>query len=108
MNERGQIDSCIIEGPLSLDVALVPKVAKLKGISSNVAGHADLIVAPNIETGNGIYKAMAIFAKAGTAGIILGGKVPISISSRCDTADNIFNSIVLAGYVALCNNESKT
>jgi len=103
MADKGQIKNCHIDGPLSMDVALVPEVAEQKGVRSEVAGRADIIIAPNIETGNGIYKAMSMFAKAKTAGVIVGGKIPIAISSRCDTTDNIFYSLVLASFIALSN-----
>jgi len=103
MQEKGQIKNCLIDGPLSMDVALIPEVAEQKGALSEVAGKADIIIAPNIETGNGIYKAMSMFAKARTAGVIVGGKVPVALSSRCDSVENIFNSLVLAAYIALKN-----
>ncbi len=101
MQDKGQINNCYIDGPLSMDVALVPEVAEQKGVKSEVAGRADIIIMPNIETGNATYKAMSIFAKAKTASVIVGGKVPIALSSRCDTTDNIFNSLVLASFIAL-------
>lgn len=101
MADRGQISNCLIDGPLSMDVALVPDVARQKGAVSDVAGDADIIIAPNIETGNGIYKVMSMFCKAKTAGIIIGGKLPIAISSRCDTEANIFNSLVLGAWYSL-------
>lgn len=103
MQEKGQIKNCYIDGPLSMDVAVLPDVAKQKGATSEVAGQADILIAPNIETGNGIYKAMSMFAKAKTASVIVGGKVPIALSSRCDTTDSIFNSLVLASFIALNN-----
>lgn len=99
--DRGQIKHCLIDGPLSLDVATVPEIAQLKGATSEVAGQADILIAPNIETANGIYKAMALMVKAKTAGIIYGGKVPIAISSRCDTVESMHNSLALGSLVAL-------
>jgi len=103
MADKGQIKNCYIDGPLSMDVALVPEVAAHKGVKSEVAGRADIIIAPNIETGNGTYKAMSMFGKAKTASVIVGGRVPIALASRCDTTENIFNSLVLASYIALSN-----
>lgn len=101
MADKGQIKNCFIDGPLSLDVAVVPEVAKQKGVVSEVAGRADIIIAPNIETANSLYKAMAIMVKARTAGVVVGGKVPIAISSRCDTVDSMHNSLALGSLIAL-------
>jgi phosphate butyryltransferase len=101
MADKGQIRNCFIDGPLSMDVAVVPEVARQKGVESPVAGQADILIVPNIETGNGTYKAMSMFAGAKTAGIIVGARVPISISSRCDTAESVFHSIVLGVVAAL-------
>lgn len=103
MVDKGQIKNCLIDGPLSMDVATVPDVARQKGVTSEVAGQADILIAPNIETGNGIYKAMSMFVKAKTAGIIVGGRIPVAISSRCDSVDNIFLSLVLGSYAASAN-----
>ncbi len=101
MSDKGQISNCIIDGPLSMDVALVPDVAAQKGATSEVAGQADIIIAPNIETGNGVYKAMSMFCQAKTASVIVGGKIPIALSSRCDTEGNVFNSLVLGAWYSL-------
>lgn len=101
MADKGQIKNCRIDGPLSMDVAVVPEVARQKGAVSDVAGDADVLIAPNIETGNCIYKAMAMFAKAKTAGIIVGGKIPITLSSRCDSEENVFHSLALGALYSL-------
>ncbi len=101
MADKGQIKGCRIDGPLSMDVALVPEVARHKGAVSEVAGDADILIAPNIETGTGIYKAMSIFAGAKTAGVIIGGRIPIAFSSRCDNEENVFNSLVLGALYSL-------
>ncbi|MCP4568255.1 MAG: phosphate butyryltransferase [FCB group bacterium] len=95
MVDKGQIKNCLIDGPLSWDVATMPDVAREKGATSEVAGQADIVIAPNIETGNAIYKAMSMFVKARTAGLIVGGKIPLAVSSRCDNSDNIFYSLLL-------------
>jgi len=105
MSDRGQIKNCLIDGPLSMDVATVPEVAEHKGAVSPVAGQADILIAPNIETGNGIYKAMAMFGKSKTAGVIIGGRLPIAMSSRCDSIENIFNSAVLGAFVSLSSKQ---
>ena len=101
MSDRKQIKGCVIDGPLSMDCAVVPEVARDKGVVSEVAGVADVLIAPNIETGNGIYKAMSLVSKAKSAGVIVGGKCPIAISSRCDGPDNNFHTILLGSYLAL-------
>ncbi len=101
MADKGQIKNCRIDGPLSMDVALVPEVARQKGAVSDVAGDADILIAPNLETGTGIYKAMSLFARAKTAGLIVGGRIPIALSSRCDSEQNVFYSLVLGAMYSL-------
>jgi phosphate butyryltransferase len=101
MADKKQIKNCRIDGPLSMDVAVVPEIARQKRVVSEVAGDADILIAPDIETGNGIYKAMSMFARAKTAGIIVGGKIPITLSSRCDGEENVFHSLVLGGLYSL-------
>ncbi|MCK5127433.1 MAG: hypothetical protein KAR42_14350 [candidate division Zixibacteria bacterium] len=101
MSDRKQIKGCLIDGPLSMDCATVPEVARDKGVVSEVAGVADILIAPNIETGNGIYKAMSLVSKAKTGGVIIGGKCPIAFSANCDNRDNNYYSIVLGGFLSL-------
>jgi len=101
MVDKGQIRSCYIDGPLSMDVATVPDVAASKGVHSEVAGQADILIAPNIETGSGVYKAMALFVKARTAGVLTGGIVPVVMPSRCDNIDNIFCSLALGSFLSI-------
>ncbi len=96
MGDRGQIKGCIIDGPLAFDNAVSKKSAELKGISSPVAGDADLLVADDIDAANGLYKAFIYFAKAGCAAVILGAAAPIVLTSRADTDDTKLNSIALA------------
>ena len=96
MAERGQIKEAIIDGPLSFDCAVDMFAAHSKGVKySPVAGQADALLAPNIETANGIYKAMALYGECEMGGVIVGGKVPIALGSRSDTTTSKFNSIVL-------------
>ena len=101
MCDKGQIKNCRIDGPLSMDVAVLPEVARQKGAVSAVAGEANILIAPNIETGSGVYKAMALFSGAKTAGVVVGGRVPIAFPSRCDSAHNIYNSLTLAAFLSL-------
>ncbi|MBN1252701.1 MAG: bifunctional enoyl-CoA hydratase/phosphate acetyltransferase [Bacteroidales bacterium] len=96
MSERNQIGNCIIDGPLALDNAINKKSANHKGITSPVAGEADLLLMPNIETGNVFYKSLTFFAKSKVAAVILGAKVPIVLTSRSDSEETKLNSIYLA------------
>jgi len=96
MNNRGQIKNCIVDGPLAFDNAISSESAQHKGIISNVAGDADLLLFSNIEAGNVIYKALTYFAKAKLAAVILGASAPIVLTSRSDSEASKLNSIVLA------------
>ncbi|UZJ80714.1 phosphate butyryltransferase [Fictibacillus sp. KU28468] len=96
MNKRGQISGCIVDGPLALDNAISVKAAEHKGISSEVAGHADVLVVPAIETGNALYKSLIYFANAKVGAVIAGACAPIVLTSRADTAESKLYSIALA------------
>lgn len=86
MAERGQITGGLVEGPLDLDAAVDVDAAQIKGIKSQVAGNADILLVPNIETGNAIYKTLGFIADAQTAGLVIGARVPVILTSRADTA----------------------
>ncbi len=96
MNQRGQIKDCIIDGPLALDNAVSLEAAEHKGIKSDVAGQADILLVPNIETGNALYKSMIYFAKAKVGAVIAGAKAPIVLTSRADSAESKLYSLALA------------
>jgi phosphate butyryltransferase len=96
MAERGQIKGCLIDGPLALDNAVSVAAAKHKGIGGEVAGRADILVVPNIEAGNILYKALVYFANAPLAGIVIGAAAPVVLTSRADSPQNKLNSIALA------------
>jgi phosphate butyryltransferase len=96
MNQRDQIRNCIIDGPLAFDNAVSLESAQLKGIKSEVAGDTDLLLMPDIEVGNVLYKSLVFFAKAKVASIILGALVPIVLTSRSDSEQAKFDSILLA------------
>jgi phosphate butyryltransferase len=100
MGERGQIKGAIVDGPLGFDNAISEKSAKVKGIQSQVAGKADIILCPNIETGNVIYKTLIEFTQAKCAAIVVGTKVPVILTSRADSHETKFMSIALG--VASC------
>ena len=96
MNQREQIRNCIIDGPLAFDNAVSLESAQLKGIKSEIAGDTDLLLMPDIEVGNVLYKSLVFFAKAKVASIILGAMVPIVLTSRSDSEQAKFDSILLA------------
>jgi phosphate butyryltransferase len=100
MSERGQIKRCIVDGPLALDNAISLEAAKHKRIKSAGAGLADIILAPNIESGNIIYKALAYLANTQMAAIVAGAKVPIVLTSRADPPETKYNSIILASAIS--------
>jgi phosphate butyryltransferase len=95
MAERGQIRGCIIDGPLSLDLAVSEEAARAKAVDSEVAGHADILIMPNIDAANTLYKAVSFLFRAPINGVIVGGKAPIIITSRADLASAKLNSIAL-------------
>lgn len=95
MSKRGQIKNCIIDGPLGLDNAISKEAAKHKGIVSEVAGDADILLVPNIEAGNFLGKSMTYFAGAESAGVIVGAKCPVVLVSRADSAKSKLYSIAL-------------
>jgi phosphate butyryltransferase len=101
MNLRGEITGCIVEGPISLDLAMVKEKAKLKGYDSPVAGNADILVCPNLTCGNALGKSFVEMAGAVMAGLILGAKVPIVLTSRGASTQEKYLSIVLAAAAGL-------
>ncbi|WP_226657058.1 phosphate butyryltransferase [Pseudalkalibacillus hwajinpoensis] len=96
MNKRGQISDCLIDGPLALDNAISEKAAEQKGIHSEVAGKADILLVPSIEVGNALYKSLVYFAHAKVGGVIAGAKAPIVLTSRADSSESKVYSIALA------------
>lgn len=99
MAQRGQIRNCVVDGPLAFDSAISSESAKHKGIVSEVAGDADLLLLPNIEAGNVLYKSLVFCAKASVASVILGASAPIVLTSRSDTGESKQNSIMLAASI---------
>lgn len=100
MNQRGQIKDCIIDGPLALDNALSEEAARHKKIKSPVAGNADILIMPNIETGNVMYKCLTYTTDCKNGGLLAGAAAPVIVTSRNDTAETKINSIALAALVA--------
>jgi phosphate butyryltransferase len=95
MAERGAIRGARVEGPLALDNAVSVEAARHKGITSELAGRADILVAPNIEAANILYKALIFFAKAEEAGIVMGARAPFVLASRSDSVRNKVYSMAL-------------
>lgn len=100
MNRRKQIKGCIIDGPLALDNAVSAESAQHKGIVSDVAGDVDLIVTPDINSGNILYKALNFLGGATTAAVIMGARVPIVLTSRADSERCKLMSIALAAAIS--------
>lgn len=99
MNLNGELTDCIVEGPISLDIALDKDIANTKGFESPVAGDADVILVPNIQVGNVLGKSITVIARGNMAGFIVGAKVPIVLTSRGSSAREKYLSLVLASAV---------
>ena len=103
MADRGQITGGLLDGPLAFDNAVSVEAAKTKGINSLVAGRAEILVVPDLESGNMVAKQLEYLANALTAGIVLGATVPIVVTSRADTAETRIASCVIATMIAHAN-----
>ncbi|MCX7841590.1 MAG: phosphate butyryltransferase [Clostridia bacterium] len=99
MADRGQIKSCIIDGPLAMDNAINLDAAKQKGIVSEVAGDADILLTPDIEAGNILVKALTFLNKSKSCGVVAGAKVPLVVTSRADNHMAKLYSIALAAMM---------
>ena len=100
MADRGQITGGVLDGPLAFDNAIDMEAAKIKGIKSEVAGRAQILVVPDLESGNMLAKNLAYFAKADSAGIVLGARVPIVLTSRADSPRARMASCAIASLYA--------
>jgi len=100
MADRGQIVGGVLDGPLAFDNAVSPEAAAMKGIVSDVAGHADILVAPDMEAGNMIAKQMTYLAGAKAAGVVMGARVPVILTSRADDRRARLASAAVAALVA--------
>jgi phosphate acetyltransferase len=105
MAERGQITGGLLDGPLALDNAIDLGAAKIKKITSAVAGHADILVVPDLEAGNMLAKSLSFMADADAAGIVLGARVPIILTSRADSVSTRLASCAVAALVAQARRE---
>ena len=97
---QGAFGICCVEGPLSLDIAIDPEAAAWKGVQTPVAGDADILLMPDLISANVLAKAMTSLSGAGTAGIVMGARVPVILVSRAASAQDKFYSIALAAYAA--------
>lgn len=98
--QAGEVEGALLGGPFAFDNAVSPYAAKLKGITDPVAGNADVLLVPNIETGNALFKQMVYFMGAAAAGLVLGATVPIILTSRADPAAARLASTALAAIYA--------
>lgn len=100
MAERGQIKGALVDGPLATDLAFSKESAVIKGVKSEVAGDADILIFPNIESGNVFFKTCAYLAKGELAAIVTGARCPCVLTSRSDSEDSKFYSIAIAALVS--------
>ena len=100
MADRGQIKGAVVDGPLALDIAFSEESARIKGVKSPVAGDADILVFPNIESGNIFFKASTYLAQGELAAVVTGAKCPCVLTSRGDSEDTKFYSIALASLLS--------
>jgi phosphate acetyltransferase len=108
MADRGQITGALLDGPLALDNAISPAAAAIKGIVSPVAGRANLLVVPDLEAGNMLAKSLSFLTGADAAGIVLGARVPIILTSRADSLLTRLASCAVAMFLAEARREAKT
>jgi phosphate acetyltransferase len=104
MAERGQLTGASVDGPLAFDNAVSAYAARIKGIVSHVAGHADILVVPDLEAGNMLVKQLELLGGAASAGLVVGARVPIILTSRADSIAGRVNSCALAAAVAVRRN----
>src|SRR5262249_14717522 len=106
MADRGQITGAILDGPLALDNAIDEEVAAIKHIVSPVAGRANVLMVPDLEAGNMLAKSLSFLAGAAAAGIVLGARVPIILTSRAESVITRLASCAVANLVAACRRKS--
>jgi phosphate acetyltransferase len=106
MAERGQITGALLDGPLALDNAISPEAASIKKIVSPVAGRANILVVPDLEAGNMLAKSLSFLARADAAGIVLGARVPIILTSRADSLLTRLASCAVAVLIAAARRKS--
>ena len=107
MADRGQITGGILDGPLAFDNAISKKAARIKGIRSEVAGDPDILLAPDLEAGNILAKQLSFLANADSAGLVLGARVPVILTSRADSVRARTASCAVAALVAHAKRQGK-
>ena len=100
MADRGQITDCIVDGPIDLDIAISPESAKIKHFKSPIMGDADILILPDLQSANPLYKALVFMGGGDAADVILGAKVPIIVTSRSDDEQTRIHSIAAAALIA--------
>lgn len=105
MVDSGEIENCVFEGPISYDVAMVPEAARIKGFDSPYPGNFDVLLVPDLLSGNLLGKCLVYTLKGKMAGLILGAKVPIVLTSRSSTAEEKYNALAIAASVAAGDRE---
>jgi phosphotransacetylase/acyl dehydratase len=105
MADRGQITGAVVDGPLAMDNAMDVAAARIKGIASQVAGHANVLIVPNLESGNMLAKELTFVARAEAAGLVVGARVPVMLTSR---ADNSRARLASAAVAALYEHKRRT
>jgi phosphate acetyltransferase len=100
MADRGQIVGGELDGPLAFDNAISPEAARIKGINSPVAGQAEILVVPDLEAGNMLAKNLSFLSRADAAGIVLGARVPVILTSRADNVRTRMASTAVAVILA--------
>jgi phosphate acetyltransferase len=106
MVDRRQVTGALVDGPLALDNAIDPEAARIKGIESPVAGRANVLVVPDLEAGNMLAKSLSFLAGADAAGIVLGARVPVILTSRADSLTTRLASCAVAALVALARRDA--
>jgi len=100
MADRKQIKGATVDGPLALDVAISKEACDIKGLKTPVEGHADILIFPNIEAGNSFYKSVAILARGTLGAVVTGAKAPVVLTSRADSDESKFYSILLGAALS--------
>jgi len=100
MAEQGWVEGAVVDGPLGLELAIDPRAAALEESDSPIAGQADILIVPNVEAGNIVAKGLLYFAHARMAGLVVGGRVPVLINSRADSAETRYLSLAMAAVLA--------
>jgi phosphate butyryltransferase len=100
MAERGQISNCLIDGPFAFDNAVSREAARYKNLGGEVAGQADIILAPNLQVANPLRKALVFFTEKKIATAVMGARAPIIMTSRSDSIETMLLTIALAAHIS--------